>query len=49
VPKCIFCGEIVDTLSKCDICGEEFCVECGKLTSKTCFLCLEEAEEDDVW
>jgi hypothetical protein len=48
MPKCNICGEKVEKLSKCETCGENFCFECGDLTSKICILCLEEAEEVDL-
>lgn len=46
--ECEICGEPVDTVYKCKVCGANFCEECGSVEDKLCLMCLEE-EEDEDW
>lgn len=50
VPLCTLCGEDVDSVTKCIICGAKFCSDCGEHDEKTCVYCYEEDEEwDSEW
>ncbi len=45
--ECEICGELVDKVYKCKVCGTLFCEECGSVEDKLCLTCLEEEEEED--
>jgi len=55
MPICAICGEEVDHVTKCKMCGEKFCVDCGEPDEKLCIYCLddeefdEDEEEDEDW
>jgi hypothetical protein len=43
--KCGVCGEKVDKLYLCSVCGVEFCKKCGSVKEKACLNCLEKDKE----
>lgn len=47
MPICAICGEEVDHVTKCKMCGEKFCVDCGEPDEKLCIYCLDDDEEFD--
>ena len=50
MPICANCGEQVEVVTKCKMCGEKFCSDCGEPDEKLCIYCLDEDDElDDNW
>jgi len=52
MPICAICGEEVGHVTKCKMCGEKFCADCGEPDEKLCLYCLdddEEYDEDEEW
>jgi hypothetical protein len=47
MPICDICGEDVDKTTKCKVCGEKFCFDCGDVDEKLCIYCLDEDEDED--
>lgn len=47
MPICAICGVESDQITKCKMCGEKFCPDCGEPDQKLCIYCLD--DEDDVW
>ena len=45
MPICAICGEEADNVTKCKMCGEKFCVDCGEPDEKLCIYCLDNEEE----
>jgi len=37
-----------DNLTRCKVCGDRFCEECGDTAEKICLFCLDD-EADDDW
>ena len=54
MPICSICGEESHT-TKCKMCGEKFCSDCGEPEERLCLYCLDDEddewddEEEDVW
>jgi hypothetical protein len=46
MPICAICGEEVENVTKCKMCGEKFCSDCGEPDEKLCIYCM---DEDDDW
>jgi len=46
MPICANCGEQVEVVTKCKMCGEKFCSDCGEPDEKLCIYCLD--EDDDL-
>jgi hypothetical protein len=46
MPICAICGEEVEHVTKCKMCGEKFCQDCGEPDEKLCIYCV---DEDDDW
>ena len=50
--NCAICEEEVEEVTKCRMCGETFCAECGSADVKLCTYCLEDDlnhdDDDDV-
>ena len=46
MPLCAICGEEFDQVTKCKMCGEKFCSDCGDLEDKLCIYCNEDEDED---
>jgi len=44
---CAICGEKENPVTKCKMCGEKFCGDCGETDTKLCFYCGEDPEDDD--
>jgi len=42
MPRCTICDEMVDKVTKCRVCGEKFCEDCGDPKSKVCTFCEDE-------
>ena len=53
MPICAICGEEVEHVTKCKMCGEKFCADCGEPDEKLCIYCLDdeddEFDDDDDW
>ena len=52
MPICAICGEEVEHTTKCKMCGEKFCTDCGEPDEKLCIYCLDDDDEDwdkDDW
>ena len=47
MPLCTLCGEDMDVVTKCSVCGARFCVDCGEPDEKLCIYCYD--EDDDEW
>ena len=47
MPICAICGEDEDQVTKCKMCGEKFCADCGNADTKLCFYCDDDTEDDD--
>lgn len=47
MPICAICGVESDQITKCKMCGEKFCPDCGEPDQKLCIYCLD--DEDDDW
>lgn len=47
MPDCDMCGEKVEEVTKCKMCGEKFCADCGEADQKLCIYCADEDEEED--
>jgi hypothetical protein len=45
MPICAMCGEHVEHATKCTMCGEKFCDDCGEPEEKLCIYC----SDDDDW
>lgn len=46
MPICAICGEEVENVTKCKMCGEKFCSDCGEPDEKLCIYCM---DDDDDW
>jgi hypothetical protein len=46
MPICAICGEEVELVTKCKMCGEKFCSDCGDPDEKLCIYCM---DDDDDW
>jgi hypothetical protein len=46
MPICAICGEEADHVTKCKMCGEKFCADCGEPDEKLCIYCLDDDEGD---
>ena len=46
MPICAICGEEVEHTTKCKMCGEKFCADCGEPDETLCIYCLDDEEED---
>ena len=46
MPECGVCGEQVDNLYQCRICGVKFCETDGSSEEKVCINCLEKDKEN---
>lgn len=46
MPICAICGEEVEHVTKCKMCGEKFCSDCGEPDEKLCIYCM---DDDDDW
>lgn len=46
MPICAICGEEVEHVTKCKMCGEKFCADCGEPDEKLCIYCLDDDDED---
>ncbi len=44
MPTCEICGEEVEDIYVCKICGYNFCINCGDPASEECEFCEEEDE-----
>ncbi|MCW4012190.1 MAG: hypothetical protein NWF07_04265 [Candidatus Bathyarchaeota archaeon] len=53
MPICAICGEEVEVVTKCKMCGEKFCSDCGEPDEKLCIYCLDDEDDadwdDDDW
>ena len=53
MPICAICGEEAEHVTKCKMCGEKFCADCGEPDEKLCIYCLDdeddEFDDDDDW
>jgi len=50
MPICAICGEEAEVVTKCKMCGEKFCSDCGEPDQKLCIYCLEDDDwDDDDW
>ena len=47
MPICAICGEEVEITTKCKMCGEKFCPDCGEPDEKLCIYCLDDDEDED--
>ena len=47
MPTCAICGEQAEHTTKCKMCGEKFCADCGNPDEKLCLYCLD--EDDENW
>lgn len=47
MPICAICGEEVEHVTKCKMCGEKFCADCGEPDETLCIYCLD--DDDDDW
>ena len=48
--ECEICGEEVNRVYECEVCGVLFCRDCGSTSEKICNECSEEqSEEDEDW
>ncbi len=45
MPICAIRGEEAELVTKCKMCGEKFCADCGEPDEKLCIYCLD--DEDD--
>ena len=41
MPMCLTCGLEDVNVTKCRMCGETFCAECGSAVKELCIYCLE--------
>ena len=48
MPICAICGE-EDIVTKCKMCGEKFCADCGKADEKLCYYCGDDDSDEDDW
>ena len=46
MPLCAMCGENVEHTTKCTMCGEKFCADCGNPEEKLCIYCEDEDDDD---
>ena len=46
MPLCAMCGENVEHTTKCTMCGEKFCSDCGKTEDKLCIYCQDDDDDD---
>jgi hypothetical protein len=46
MPICAMCGGEIEYVTKCKMCGQKFCAECGKVDEKLCIYCQE--DDDDL-
>ncbi len=46
MPICAICGEEAENVTKCKMCGEKFCSDCGEPDEKLCIYCLDDEEEE---
>ncbi|WP_457555261.1 hypothetical protein [Candidatus Pyrohabitans sp.] len=44
MPTCEICGEEVEEIYSCGVCGYHFCANCGDPASGECEFCMEEEE-----
>ena len=42
MPICAMCGEEFDSITRCKICGEKFCADCGEADEKLCIYCADD-------
>ena len=42
MPECELCGEEATPVTRCKVCGEKFCADCGETSNQTCVYCAEE-------
>jgi hypothetical protein len=40
------CGGEIEHVTKCKMCGQKFCAECGRVDEKLCVYCQE--DDDDL-
>ena len=41
---CSICGEEFDQTTKCKMCGDRFCADCGSANEKLCLYCGDDAD-----
>jgi len=46
MPTCAVCGLESNNLTRCKICGDRFCEECGDKDEKICLFCLDDETGD---
>ena len=46
MPMCEMCGEASVEVTRCKMCGEKFCPECGEPEKKLCIFCADDSGED---
>ena len=44
---CAMCGEESVEVTKCKMCGEKFCADCGKADEKVCIYCADDDDDSD--
>jgi hypothetical protein len=49
MPECELCGETVDKVYKCKICGTKYCDICGLPEDRICINCLDEEDYYDEY
>jgi hypothetical protein len=47
MPICAICGENMEHVTRCKMCGEKFCQDCGNTAAKLCIYC--DDEDGDNW
>ena len=46
MPICDLCGEQSNKVTKCKVCEEVFCADCGNAEEKVCLYCDDEDEDN---
>ena len=46
MPTCAVCGMESNNLTRCKVCGDRFCEECGDTDAKKCLFCLDDEADD---
>jgi hypothetical protein len=44
MPECEICGEEVEKVYRCKVCGVNFCEFCGSIEKMLCSDCMDEEE-----
>jgi hypothetical protein len=47
MPECELCGEDVDKLYECKMCGTMFCEYCGLVEDRICLNCMVDLEYEE--